>query len=85
MGMAVFIARVIDRLLVYFRCIVLSICLSCKCYKPSKNVTLSDSEGSLPRKYETLRSQRTLPHIVPMFFGRATQVFLRESSGLKGE
>jgi hypothetical protein len=26
-----------------------------------KNDSLSDSEGSLPQKYETLRSRRTLP------------------------
>jgi hypothetical protein len=31
----------------------------------TNNVTLSDSEGSLPPTSETLRSQRALPHTVP--------------------
>ncbi len=34
-----------------------------------KNVTLSDSEGSLPRNYEALRSQRTLPQSDTNIFG----------------
>jgi hypothetical protein len=32
-----------------------------------KNVTLSDSEGSLRQKSETLRSQRTLPQSDTVF------------------